>query len=79
MKQKLIPIISIAIGLIAFFLTYKYLHDKEREFQNMRDAFNKSMAKISVMVARRDIPSGTMIKVADITNQVRRSRVLERH
>lgn len=66
MKQKLVPIISIVIGIIAFFLTYNYLHQKEQEFQKMKADFFKGAVKVDVLVARIDIPSGTLLKATDL-------------
>lgn len=69
MKQKLVPIISIVVGVMAFFLTYKYLHDKDQEYKTMREEFYKGAVRVSVMVATHDIPSGTAIKALDIVNK----------
>jgi pilus assembly protein CpaB len=69
MKQKLIPIISIVVGLIAFFLTMKFTSDKEAEFKKMKDAFYARSAQVTVMVATHDIPGGTLIKQTDIRKE----------
>lgn len=66
MKQKLIPFISIAIGIIAFFLTMKYTKDKNTEFENMKKAFYERAAQVIVVAASHDIPGGTVLKGTDI-------------
>lgn len=69
MKQKLIPIISILVGLIAFFLTMKFTKDKEAEFAKMKNDFYARSAQVTVMVATHDIPGGTLIKQTDIRKE----------
>ncbi len=66
MKQKLIPIISIAVGILAFFMTMKFTRDKEADFQKMKDDFNKRAETITVMTARHDIPGGTVLAHTDL-------------
>jgi pilus assembly protein CpaB len=66
MKQKLIPIISIAVGILAFFMTMKFTRDKEADFQKMKDEFNKRAEKVTVVAAKYDIPGGTVVKGTDI-------------
>lgn len=67
MKEKLIPVISIVIGLLAFFLTLKYTRDKDVAYRQKIEAFKQGVERISVMVAKHDIPGGTIIRATDIT------------
>ncbi len=66
MKQKLILIVSVVIGLLAAFLTRSYLNAKDREFQRLKDEFNRVNAKIEVVAVAKDLPSGTVLSSADL-------------
>ncbi len=66
MKQKLIPIISIAVGIIAFFLTMNYTRNKEAEFRRMQREFFEQQVQVRVLVAAHDIPSGTRLQQSDL-------------
>ena len=59
MKQKLVLIISVVIGLLAAVLTRSYLNAKDNEIKRLRDAFDKKNVKIAVIGVKEDIPSGT--------------------
>lgn len=66
MKQKIVPIVSVVVGVIAFALTFNYLRGKELDYRKKEAALYKGAAKISVMVAQHTIPAGTTIKASDI-------------
>src|SRR5450756_826001 len=66
MKQKIIPIISVVVGLLAFILTYQYLRGKLAEVQKEWDRLHAGTKTIAVMVPVKDIPRGTTIQATDI-------------
>lgn len=66
MKQKVILIASVIIGLLAAFLTRSYLNAKDREVQRMKDEFHQRNVRIEVVGVKRDIPSGTVLSLADL-------------
>ncbi|MDD4174219.1 MAG: hypothetical protein PHN34_08295, partial [Kiritimatiellae bacterium] len=66
MKQKLILIISVVIGLFAAFLTRSYLTAKDNEIARMKADFYSRNKKIAVIGAKRAIPSGTILTMEDI-------------
>jgi pilus assembly protein CpaB len=66
MKEKAILIISLFIGLVALFLTTRYLKGKETEFNKRIEAIYAGAKKIQVVVAKGDIPSGTVITKTDL-------------
>jgi len=66
MKQKLVLIISVVIGLLAAFLTRSYLSAKDREVAKWKAEFDRSHKKIDVIVVNKDIPSGTALTKLDI-------------
>lgn len=66
MKQKLILIISVVIGLFAAFLTRTYFSAKDREVARWKADFDRKNRKIAVIGINKDIPSGTALTMEDI-------------
>jgi pilus assembly protein CpaB len=66
MKQKLILIISVVIGLFAAFLTRSYLGAKDREVAKWKAEFDRKNKKIEVIAVKKDLPSGTVLTMNDI-------------
>jgi len=66
MKQKLIPIVSGVIGILAGFLTYQHLRNEYRKIDELRESIRRTMRHIPVVVAKRDIPGGTRIDKDDL-------------
>ncbi|MCX7005906.1 MAG: Flp pilus assembly protein CpaB [Kiritimatiellaeota bacterium] len=59
MKQKLILIISVVVGLLAFILTNNYI-------KSVRDELYKDAEEIEVIAAAADLAQGTELKFEDI-------------
>ncbi|HNX32998.1 MAG TPA: Flp pilus assembly protein CpaB [Kiritimatiellia bacterium] len=66
MKQKLILIISVVIGLLAAVLTRSYLTAKDREILRWKAEFDRKHTKIEVVGVKKDLPSGTVLTKDDI-------------
>ncbi len=66
MKQKIIPIVSVCVGILAALLTHQYLRAKRAELQAWRDQIYEGARKIKVIVAGRDLPSGSAIRTTDL-------------
>lgn len=66
MKQKLIPIISAVIGLLAFILTYQYLHGKLNDLQRERERLYAGAKTVAVMAPVKDIPKGATLVASDL-------------
>lgn len=66
MKQKIIPIIAIIIGILAFVLTAQYLKRKNDDLEKRWKALYAGAEKISVVVAAHDIPGGSVIQRGDL-------------
>jgi len=66
MKQKLVLIASVVIGLFAALLTRSYLNAKDREFEKMKSDFNRRNETIPVCATLKALPSGTILTRADI-------------
>lgn len=59
MKQKVILIVAVIVGILAFALTHRYL-------QAERDRLYAGAEKIKTIVATVDLPAGTVLKVEDL-------------
>ncbi|HMP76969.1 MAG TPA: Flp pilus assembly protein CpaB [Kiritimatiellia bacterium] len=59
MKQRIVLLVSILIGVAAFLLTSQYL-------RNERDKLYAGAEKIQVIAAARDLPAGTMLQFEDL-------------
>lgn len=66
MKQKIIPIVSVLIGILAFWLTYHYLRNEEARLAAREREIYENAQKIRIVAAAHNLPSGTVIKPADI-------------
>lgn len=62
MKQKVILIVSVLVGIIAFILTNKYLRDLKADLY-------RGAAKIPIIVANRDLPGGTTLELKDLAKK----------
>ena len=66
MKQKIVLIVSIAIGLLAAVLTRAYLAAKDVEIQQLKADFAKKHKTIDVLCFARKVPSGTVLAKSDL-------------
>jgi len=66
MKEKIIPVVSVLIGIIAFVTTSQYISTQKEMLEKQRQELLESARKTRVVVASHDIPSGTRIKASDI-------------
>jgi len=67
MKQKVVLIVSVVVGLLAAFLTHSYLSAKDRELRKKEKDFFDQYVQVRVMAAKQDLPSGTILKSDDLT------------
>jgi len=66
MKQKLIPIISVIVGILAFCLTASYLSSQRDKLEREKQRLREGAKTINVVVAATDIPAGVSLKRDDI-------------
>lgn len=69
MNQKIIPIASAGIGLIAFALTHQYLKSQWQQVQEELDRIRAGAQKIEIVVADTDIPQGTTLQRSDLAKK----------
>ena len=61
MKQRIVLIVSIAVGLLAAVLTRGYLAAKEGEYNKLKADFARTHGVMDVVVFKKDCPGGTVI------------------
>jgi pilus assembly protein CpaB len=66
MKQKLILIISVVIGMLAALFTKGYLNAKDREVAKVIAKIKESQRMIDIVVVKRDLPAGTVLQNTDL-------------
>ena len=66
MKQKVLLIVSVVIGLMAAVLTRSYLNAKDREVDKLKADFDRKHKKIEVIAVKKALPSGTTLTKEDI-------------
>lgn len=66
MKQKVILIVSVVIGLLAAVLTRSYLNANDKKIQRWKAEFDQKNAKIAVIGVKKDLPSGTVLSMDDL-------------
>jgi pilus assembly protein CpaB len=59
MRDKIILGLSLLVGVLAFVLTHQYLKSE-------RDRLYAGAEKITVIVAKRDLPAGTVLETGDL-------------
>jgi pilus assembly protein CpaB len=61
MKQRVILIVSVVVGLIAALLTGQYLNAKDREYRTMKAKLTRDNRTVAVIAVRRNLPAGTVL------------------
>ncbi len=66
MKEKIILIVSLCVGVVALLLTAQFFKSKDAEFQKKLAELYRGAKRIEVVLAANDIPSGTVITQSDL-------------
>ena len=66
MKRKIVLIASLVAGLLAALLTRFYIAAKDAEVKDLKDAINRKYGTMYVACFKRDVPSGTVLSIADL-------------
>ena len=66
MKQRMVLIVSVIVGLLAFWLTRQYFQARLRDIDAERDRLLSSERRADVLAARRPLPAGTVIEKKDL-------------
>lgn len=66
MKQKMIPIISILVGILAFLLTRGYIASRVQDLEDFKEKILKQTRSVKVVGAADDLPKGGRISKDDL-------------
>ena len=66
MKQRIIPIVSIIIGILAGVLTFQYIQSERKKLHDLEEKLFARARKIPVVAAARDIPAQPTIGQIDL-------------
>jgi pilus assembly protein CpaB len=66
MKEKVILVVSLIFGLAALLMTTQYLKGKEADFNKRIAEIYAGARKVNVVVARDNIPGGTVLTKKDL-------------
>jgi len=66
MRQKIIPLASVLVGVLAFFLTGRYLRGKLDELERERARLYEGAQQVYVVVAANDVPRGAVLDTRDV-------------
>lgn len=66
MKQRMVLIISVVVGLLAFWMTRSYFQARLAEIEQERARVFASEKRVDVLAARKDVPAGTLLQKKDL-------------
>jgi len=66
MKQRWVLVVSVIVGLVAFWLTQQYFRAKLRALAAMREAIEASAQRVGALAVGRDLPVGSVLKRDDL-------------
>ncbi|MEI6165880.1 MAG: Flp pilus assembly protein CpaB [bacterium] len=66
MKQRMVLIISVVVGLLAFGMTQRYFHVRMADLEKERAELISSEKRVDVIAAGRDLPAGTVLIKKDL-------------
>lgn len=69
MKQRMVLIISVVVGLLAFGLTQGYFNKKMADLEKERAQLMSSEKLVDVVAAKRDLPAGTILIKTDLSTK----------
>lgn len=85
MKQRILLIIAVVIGLLAALLTRHYLNAKDQEVARRLAAIEQRYRRVSVVTVVKPLPAGSVLTQQDlgsvdiVEHQLRQDAVLEEH
>lgn len=66
MKQRIILIVSVVVGLLAMFLTQQYLTAKDRQVTRRLAELDRRFTQIGVLAVGRALPAGSVLQRSDL-------------
>ncbi len=71
MNQKLILVLSLLAGALAFGFSIQYFQSRDAELARQRAEFEKRVRTVEVVVAAKDVPAGMTLEKDDIARDFR--------
>ena len=69
MKQRMVLIISIVIGLLAFWLTRSYFQARLADLDREREQMNAGQRRVEVIAAGKELAQGTVLAKKDLVSK----------
>jgi len=69
MKQRMVLIISVVVGLLAFGMTQRYFQARMADLENERAQLISSEKRVEVIAAGRELPAGTILLKKDLLSK----------
>ncbi|MEI7881228.1 MAG: Flp pilus assembly protein CpaB [bacterium] len=66
MKQRMVLIISVVVGLLAFWMTQSYFSKRMADLEKERALLISSEKRVEVIAAGRELPAGTVLVKKDL-------------
>jgi pilus assembly protein CpaB len=66
MKQRLVLIVSVIIGILAFWLTREYFQARLSDIEKEREQLLSSERRAEVLASKRALPEGTILQKKDL-------------
>lgn len=66
MKQRMVLIVSVIIGVLAFWLTREYFHARLSDIEKERERLLSSERRGEVLASKRALPEGTVLQKKDL-------------
>lgn len=79
MKQRMVLIISVLVGLLAFVMTRSYFEHQLAEIEQERQLLLASEKQVDVIVAKKDLPDGTILTKSDLAAMSVPSRAVSKN
>lgn len=69
MKQRMVLIISVVMGVLAFLMTQRYFHARMADLEKERNQLIFNEKRVEVIAAGRDLPAGTVLIKKDLLSK----------
>ncbi len=66
MKQRIVLVVAVLMGLLAAFLLWQYAQSLEREYRKRLDELDRRYRKASVVTVAKPLPAGTLLQAQDL-------------
>jgi pilus assembly protein CpaB len=79
MKQRMVLVISVVVGLLAFWMTKQYLQARLDSIEKLRQELYEGARMVDVLAAGRELPAGTLLAKTDLKRKPSLEREIGRN